>query len=111
MAPAGRRNVARHRIKDFLPYSEDDARKMTPKQLKFCKGQDNKTKNLIRKRAKSVYKRGFFWVLFNGQLVKSTARIAGPFAALASYAENFSDVRACEYDPDLDACPGDDIFD
>jgi RHS repeat-associated protein len=107
----GRNDGPRVRIKDFLPYSEDDARKMTPKQLKFCKGLDNKTKNLIRKRAKSVYKRGFFWVLFNGQLVKSTARIAGPFAALASYAENFSDVRACEYDPDLDACPGDDIFD
>jgi hypothetical protein len=62
-----------------------------------------------RKRAKSVFKRGYFWVKSpTGVVVKNIARIAGPFAALASYEDNFSDVKACEYDPELEACPDDD---
>lgn len=93
---------------DFKPVDDAAARAMTKKQLNFCKALTNQQRNLIRKRAISVYKRGYYFVrLSSGAIIRSTASALGGLALITSYTEEFSDVQACEIEPDLGACPAD----
>ncbi|WP_412024532.1 RHS repeat-associated core domain-containing protein [Burkholderia cepacia] len=48
----------RVKVATFIPYSDSDKKKMTRKQEDMVKNLTNKQKNLIRRRAKSVFKRG-----------------------------------------------------
>jgi len=44
--------------KDFKPLSDDDAKKMTRKQLKFCESLSEQSKDLIRQRQQQIFKYG-----------------------------------------------------
>ena len=58
---------------NFKPYSEEDAIKLRnrPDLLQACSRLTNAQKNLIRRRAKAVFKRGWFAMMVNGRLVHS----------------------------------------
>jgi len=48
----------RVRADTFEPYSDEDARRMTKKQKKFCKMLSDETKSLIRRQQQQVFKYG-----------------------------------------------------
>lgn len=73
----------RVRTDTFEPFSEEDARKMTKKQKKFCKQLSEEIKGLIRSRQTSVFKYG---------------KIMGVLAALPAVSLD-SLTAACKQDP------------
>ncbi len=91
-------------IRTFEPFSPEDAKKMTPEMKKACSLLTNKEKNLIRKRAKGVFKRGFFFKMV-GSAVKPS--IAMSPLLLRKYYDEYggSAGLTCEADPNLDHCP------
>lgn len=54
----GANDGPRVRTSDFKPYSDEDARKMTRKQMQFCDGLTASTKDKIRKVQQSIFKHG-----------------------------------------------------
>ncbi|CCF97316.1 type IV secretion protein Rhs [Ralstonia solanacearum K60] len=54
----GTNDGPRVRMSDFKPLSEADAKRMSRKQLKFCEGLAEKSKDLIRTRQAQIFKYG-----------------------------------------------------
>jgi RHS repeat-associated protein len=105
----GKHDGPRVRLTDFEPYSEKDAMALTKKQKEFCKALSNQNKNLVRKRAKGVYKRGFFMMrLPDGRIVPSGLVKGGLMGLAITYATEMSPGVACEVDPESDVCPAGD---
>jgi len=91
-------------LRTFQPLSDEDAKYMTREMKNACASLTNKQKNLIRKRATAVYRRGWFFRLVNGKAVPSNA--VGIAALRAAYDEIGGSVGvACEVDPSRAECP------
>jgi len=54
----GKNNGPRVRTSDFEPFSDDDARRMSRKQRKFCEALTDEAKDKIRKAQSSIFKHG-----------------------------------------------------
>jgi hypothetical protein len=54
----GKNDGPRVRTSDFQPFSDDDARRMSRKQKKFCEGLSDVSKDKIRKAQSSIFKHG-----------------------------------------------------
>ena len=54
----GKNDGPRVRTDNFKPFSDDDAKKMSRKQLKFCENLSDEAKELIRKKQKQIFKYG-----------------------------------------------------
>jgi RHS repeat-associated protein len=101
----GKHDGPRVRLTDFEPYSESDAKQLTKKQKEFCKSLSNQDENLVRKRAKGVYKRGFFMMrLPSGNIVSSGLVKGGLTGLVTTYATESSPGIACEVDPESEVC-------
>ena len=46
--------------RNFQPFSPEDAQRMSPRQRQFVKNLSNQQKNLIRRRSRSVFRRGSY---------------------------------------------------
>lgn len=93
---------------NFKPFSEDDAKKMTKEMEQACSRLTNAQKNLIRRRAKAVFKRGWFARLVNGALVSSaTGKVIGGLSGLRVQwdANGGSGGYYCEAVADDEICP------
>ncbi len=100
----GANDGPRLNIRTFEPFSEEDSREMTKEMKKMCKNFSNKEKNLIRKRAAGVFKRGWFFKLVGGSVVPSIGAAASLRAAYDS--SGGSEGIMCEANPELESCPG-----
>jgi hypothetical protein len=56
----GSNSGPRVRTTDFKPFSPEDARRMTRKQMRFCETLSEESKDLIRKRQVQIFKFGRF---------------------------------------------------
>lgn len=103
----GSNSGPRINIRTFQPFSPEDARKMTPEMKKACANLSNYEKNMIRKRAIGVFKRGFFYRLINGKFVSSTGIVFSGLALRLEYDKNGGSMGMyCEVDPNSqEECP------
>jgi RHS repeat-associated protein len=107
----GSNDGPRINIRTFRPFSPEDERKMTDEMRRACANLSNRQKNLIRRRAIGVFKRGWFFRLVDGRLVSSaTGKAISPLAIRLEYDANGGSAGLmCEANPDLgdDVCPVD----
>ncbi len=54
----GKNDGPRVRTSDFQPLSDDDAKRMSRQQMKFCEGLSDISKDRIRKAQRSIFKYG-----------------------------------------------------
>lgn len=103
----GSNDGPRINIRTFQPYSPEDAKKMTPEMKKMCARLTNYEKNMIRKRAIGVFKRGYFYTLVSGKFVTSTGTVLTGLALRIEYDKNGGSMGMyCEADPNSqEECP------